>query len=69
MSGTARRTKELAETLKNLGHEVSVISSFPRVNRKMPGYKTKSFQLINGVKVYSIKNIFDVEKIPLFSDS
>ena len=66
MSGTARRTKELAETLKNLGHEVSVISSFPRVNRKMPGYKTKSFQLINGVKVYRTKNIFDVGKIPLF---
>ena len=44
MCGTARRTKEMAETFVKKGHTVSVITSFPRLNRTMPGYKTKYYE-------------------------
>ena len=65
MSGTARRTKEMAETFVKKGHTVSVITSFPRSNRTMPGYKTKYYEIINGVKIHRIKNIFSVGNNPL----
>ena len=35
MSGTARRTKEMAESFVKKGHTVSVITSFPRSTRTM----------------------------------
>ena len=43
MSVTARRTKEMAESFMKKGHKVSVITSFPRSTRTMPGYKTKYY--------------------------
>jgi len=64
MSGTARRTKEIAETFAKKGHDVTVITSFPRSNRIMPGYKTKYYETINNVKVHRLKNIFSVGKNP-----
>ena len=64
MSGTARRTKEMAESFMKKGHKVSVITSFPRSTRTMPGYKTKYYEVMNGVNIYRLKNIFSVGKNP-----
>ncbi len=64
MSGTARRTKEMAESFVKKGHKVSVITSFPRSTRTMPGYKTKYYEVMNGVNIYRLKNIFSVGKNP-----
>jgi len=58
MSGTARRTKELAESFIKNGHIVNVLTSTPREYRSFPDYKYKFFEKINGVNVYRIKTLF-----------
>ena len=66
MSGTARRTKELAESFIKMGHNVNVITSFPRQFRSLPGEKNHKFEIINNVHVKRIKTLFAVKKNVLF---
>jgi len=60
MSGTARRTKELAESFYKHGHQVSVVTSYPREYRSMPGVECKPFEILDNVKVHRIKTFFEV---------
>lgn len=60
MAGTARRTKELAEEFVNMGHCVSVLTTFPREFRSMPGESAYSYEKINGVQVFRVNTYFDV---------
>lgn len=66
MSGTARRTKELAESFLIKGYNVTVITSHPRAYRSMPNDDHKTVEKISGVNVIRVKNIFEVNKIPIF---
>jgi colanic acid biosynthesis glycosyl transferase WcaI len=61
MSGTARRTRELSESFVNMNHRVSVITSFPREFRSIPGVKCRPFEIMNGVRVHRIKTLFEVK--------
>ena len=65
MSGTARRTKELAENFVKKGHQVSVLTSYPRKFRSLPGISFKPHEQINNVSVYRIKTLFEVNNIVL----
>ena len=65
MSGTARRTKELAENFVKKGHQVSVLTSYPRKFRSHPGISFKPYEQINNVSVYRIKTLFEVNNIVL----
>jgi len=70
MTGTGRRTKELAESFVKKGHKVNVLTSFPRDFRSMPGKSCSKYEIIKGVEVYRVKTVFDVNKnvlIRLFS--
>jgi len=60
MSGTARRTKELAESFYKRGHQVSVVTSYPREYRSMHSVECKSFEILDNVKVHRIKTFFEV---------
>jgi glycosyltransferase involved in cell wall biosynthesis len=66
MSGTARRTRELAENFVKQGHRVSVVTSFPRKFRSMPGIDCSQYEILNGVHVYRVKNIFEVKNNVIF---
>jgi len=66
MSGTARRTKELAESFVKMGHYVTVITSYPRNYRSFPGENFKPYEKISGVNVFRVKNLFEVNKNPFF---
>ena len=66
MSGTARRTKELAESFIKRGDEVSVVTSFPREFRSASNKKSSLFENINGVKVFRVKTLFEIKKNVLF---
>jgi len=63
MTGTGRRTRELAESFAKNGHKVTVLTSFPRAFRSMSDLNCKSYEKLNGVDVYRIKNIFEVKDI------
>ncbi len=65
MSGTARRTKELAENFVKKGHHVSVLTSYPRKFRSLPGTSFKPREQINNVSIYRIKTLFEVKNIVL----
>ena len=66
MSGTARRTKELAESFVKRGHEVSVVTSFPREYRSMPGEEYKPFEIIGPITdLFSLIKV--VRTLGLFS--
>ncbi|OUX29800.1 MAG: hypothetical protein CBE24_07730 [bacterium TMED264] len=60
MSGTARRTKELAENFAKKGHQVTVLTSYPRDFRSLPGSGFKKYETINKVIVYRLKTLFEV---------
>jgi len=60
MAGTARRTKELAEEFVKSGKKVTVITSFPREYRSIPGCSINRYEVINGVDVYRINTIFSI---------
>jgi len=62
MAGTARRTKELAEGLARRGYDCSVLTSFPREYRSVPGYNALPEETINNVKVHRINTFIDVTK-------
>jgi colanic acid biosynthesis glycosyl transferase WcaI len=64
MSGTARRAKELAESFVNQGYFVTIITSYPRDYRSIPGESFKSTERIAGVNVIRVNNIFEVKKNP-----
>ena len=66
MTGTGRRTRELAESFVKKGHKVSVLTSFPREFRSMADINCKSYETLNGVDVYRIKNLFEVKKVVFF---
>ncbi len=66
MAGVARRAKELSESFAKNGHQVTVLTSFPRAFRSMPNYIAKEYELINKVRVIRIKTIFSVGKNILF---
>jgi len=66
MAGTARRTKELAEGLYIKGHICTVLTSYPRIFRSIPGYKASDFEIINGVRVFRLKTHFEVKINVLF---
>ena len=66
MSGTARRTKELAESFVKMNNTVSVITSFPRDFRSMPDVSCPPFEILNGVTIYRIKTFFEVRNNVLF---
>ena len=66
MVGVARRAKELSEEFVKFGHSVTVVTTFPRDFRSMPGYKAKKNENINGVEVVRLKSIFEVRKNVLF---
>lgn len=55
MSGSAKRTKEIAEYLTSKGYNCSVLTTYPRKCRSIPGYNAGSFDIINGVSVYRFK--------------
>ena len=61
MSGTARRAKELAEHFVKQKHNVSVLTSFPREYRSIPGQSYKKNQILNRVKIHRVNNIFEVK--------
>ena len=61
MAGTARRTKELAEGLCNKSHSCTVITTFPREYRSIPGYSATKEEIINKVKVFRLNNLFQVK--------
>ena len=67
MSGTARRTKELAESFVNMNHRVSVITSFPREFRSIPGVKCRPFEIRNDVRVHRVKTLFEVRNNVFFT--
>ena len=48
MSGTARRTTELAESFVNLGHSVTVLTSTPREYRSFPDYTFRYYDASPG---------------------
>ena len=52
MTGTGRRTRELAECFVRNGHNVTVITSFPREFRSMPNAHCESYEILNNVNVY-----------------
>ena len=60
MTGTGRRTRELAECFVRNGHNVTVITSFPREFRSMPNAHCESYEILNNVNVYRIKTLFDI---------
>jgi colanic acid biosynthesis glycosyl transferase WcaI len=66
MSGTARRAKELAESFVKRGHQVRVLTSFPREYRSMPNETCTAIQNINEVKVLRVKTMFEVNRNVLF---
>jgi colanic acid biosynthesis glycosyl transferase WcaI len=67
MSGTARRTKELAESFVKHGHIVSIVTSMPREYRSMPGVmEQKCFEKLNGVDVHRVKTLFEVKNNVIF---
>ena len=57
MSGTARRTKELAEHFVKENHKVSIITSFPREYRSLPNQSFARVERLNGVDINRVKNI------------
>lgn len=61
MAGTARRTKEISENFVKKGHSVSVVTSFPRKFRSIPGTDCKPIENLNGVNVYRIRTLFEVK--------
>ena len=61
MSGTARRAKELAEHFVKQEHNVSVLTSFPREFRSIPGQSYEKNEILNGVKIHRVNNIFEVK--------
>ena len=67
MSGTARRTKELAESFVKHGHTVSIVTSMPREYRSMPGVlEQKYYEKLNGVSVHRVKTLFEVKNNVIF---
>jgi len=66
MSGTARRAKELAESFVKQGYFVTIITTYPREYRSIPGESFKSTEEIAGVNVLRVNNIFEVKKNPFF---
>ena len=64
MSGTARRAKELAESFVKQGYSVTVITSYPRDFRSIPGESFKSIEKIAGVNVIRVNNIIDYLEAP-----
>ena len=61
MAGTARRTKELAESFVKRGHKVHVITSFPREFRSIPDEKYLPSEILNGVSINRVKTYFEVK--------
>jgi len=62
MAGVARRAKELSEKFVQNGFSVTVLTSFPRDFRSIPGYESKEKEILNKVKVLRVKTIFHVGK-------
>ena len=61
MTGTGRRTRELAENFVKQGHSVTVITTFPREFRSMPNIHCETVEILNGVNVFRIKTLFQVK--------
>ena len=66
MAGTARRTKELAESFTKMGHGVKIVTSFPREFRSLPNHEVNKFEIINNVEINRVKTLFNVKKNVLF---
>jgi colanic acid biosynthesis glycosyl transferase WcaI len=66
MAGCARRAQELSEQLVKNEYSVTVITTFPREFRSVPGYAASKYEVLNNVKVIRLKTIFTVGKNPLF---
>ncbi len=62
MTGTGRRTRELAESLVKKGFDCTVLTTKPRKFRSMINYSAPPFEELNGVKVYRINTLFFVQK-------
>lgn len=62
MAGTARRTKELAETLAIRGYNCSVLTSFPREYRSVPSNKVMPYEKLNNVNIHRINTYIYVKK-------
>ena len=61
MSGTARRTTELAESFASSGHSVTVFTSTPREFRSFPDYTFRYYEVINKVSVIRVNPIFQIK--------
>jgi len=61
MTGTGRRTRELAEHFVKQGHVVTVVTSYPREFRSMPDIHCEPEEVLNGVNVFRIKTLFEVK--------
>jgi len=66
MTGTGRRTRELAEFFVKQGHIVTVITSFPREFRSMPNTHCETVEVLNSVSIFRIKTLFEVKNNVLF---
>ena len=53
MAGVARRAKELSEQFVKNGYSVTVLTSYPREFRSLPGFYLKRFEVLNRVKIVS----------------
>ena len=62
MAGVARRAKELSEQFVKNGHSVTVLTTYPRDFRSMPGFESKKYEVLNNVVVIRRKTIFYVGK-------
>ena len=66
MAGGARRAKELSEQFVKKGHSVTVLTTYPRDFRSMPGFEAKKYEVLNNVFVIRNNTIFNVGKNPIF---
>ena len=65
MAGVARRAKELSEQFVKNGHSVTVLTTYPREFRSMPGFTSNKYEVLNNVNVIRLKTIFIVGKKPI----
>ena len=66
MAGGARRAKELSEQFVKNGHSVTVLTTYPREFRSMPGFEAKKYEVLNKVVVIRRNTIFNVGEKPIF---
>ena len=62
MTGTGRRTREMAEELSQRGYDCAVLTTYPREYRSFPDEGVKRYEILNGVRVYRINTFLYVNR-------